>query len=116
VSSIKVWKIPSPSSPSSLDENQAHIASEIGKDIPSSDETYPHQSTISSPENGENRAQNGAGEDSEGSEDIIPTLLENDHKTIYRLGHSDEFACPNCKKQGDRWFMEQHECRRGNGN
>jgi hypothetical protein len=69
---------------------------------------------ISSPENGENRAQNVTSEGSEGSEDIGRTLGTHDPITIYRLGKSDTFACQNCKKQGDRWFMGQHECR-GNG-
>ena len=30
--------------------------------------------------------------------------------TIYRLGHSDTFACKNCKQKGDRWFMQKHLC------
>jgi hypothetical protein len=33
-------------------------------------------------------------------------------KTIYRLGHSDTFACHNCKKTGDIWYMETHDCSR----
>ena len=32
------------------------------------------------------------------------------NKTIYRLGHSDTFACHNCKNKGDKWFMLQHNC------
>ena len=28
--------------------------------------------------------------------------------TIYRLGHSDIFACNNCKQRGDKWYMRQH--------
>jgi hypothetical protein len=31
-------------------------------------------------------------------------------KTIYRLGHSDMFACHNCKNKGDKWFMRVHDC------
>lgn len=31
-------------------------------------------------------------------------------KTIYRLGHSDTFACHNCKNKGDKWFMQKHVC------
>jgi hypothetical protein len=30
--------------------------------------------------------------------------------TIYRLGHSDIWACKNCKQKGDKWFMKIHEC------
>ena len=33
-------------------------------------------------------------------------------KTIYRLGHSDTFACHSCEKKGDKWFMQQHDCSR----
>lgn len=32
----------------------------------------------------------------------------------YRLGHSDKFACHNCKQKGDKWLMEGHQCS-GNG-
>jgi hypothetical protein len=28
--------------------------------------------------------------------------------SIYRLGHSDLFACKNCKAKGDKWFMMKH--------
>jgi hypothetical protein len=31
--------------------------------------------------------------------------------TIYRLGHSDTFACKNCKVKGDKFFMESHVCK-----
>jgi hypothetical protein len=31
-------------------------------------------------------------------------------KTIYRLGHSDTFACHSCEKKGDKWFMQQYNC------
>jgi replicative DNA helicase Mcm len=34
--------------------------------------------------------------------------------TTYRLGHSDTFACNNCRQRGDRWYMQQHICH-GNG-
>lgn len=29
-------------------------------------------------------------------------------KSIYRLGHSDLFACENCSKRGDIWEMKRH--------
>lgn len=32
-------------------------------------------------------------------------------KTIYRLGHSDTWACRNCKQKGDIHYMKQHNCR-----
>ena len=31
--------------------------------------------------------------------------------TIYRLGHSDNFGCKNCKIKGDKFFMDAHLCR-----
>jgi hypothetical protein len=74
VSSVKIWKIPSPSSPSSPAQNQARNRPINGEDISESEDTQPHQNTISSPENWENRAQNGASEGSEGSEDIFRNL------------------------------------------
>jgi hypothetical protein len=35
--------------------------------------------------------------------------------SIYRLGHSDLFACKNCNVKGDKWFMMKHPqyCRGG---
>jgi hypothetical protein len=32
-------------------------------------------------------------------------------ESIYRLGHSDNWACKNCILKGDKWFMQQHPCR-----
>jgi hypothetical protein len=32
-------------------------------------------------------------------------------KSIYRLGHSDTWACKNCRQKGDKWYMRQHLCR-----
>jgi hypothetical protein len=40
----------------------------------------------------------------EDSSTIIP-------KSIYRLGHSDTWACHNCKLRGDKWFMQKHDCK-----
>jgi hypothetical protein len=117
VSSVKVWKIPSPSSRSSLDQYQARDGAQNGEDTSGREDTYPHQDTIPSPENGQNRAQNNGGEGSEGSEGIYRTFTgatTNSPSPIYRLGQSDTFACHNCKQKGDKWFMGQHECS-GNG-
>lgn len=43
----------------------------------------------------------------------VPTFPKDLAKpnTIYRLGHSDDFACKNCKIRGDRFFMAEHACR-----
>jgi hypothetical protein len=32
-------------------------------------------------------------------------------QNIYRLGHSDSWACKYCKLKGDKWFMGQHTCK-----
>jgi hypothetical protein len=32
-------------------------------------------------------------------------------KSTYRLGHSDIFACNNCRLRGDKWFMQGHPCK-----
>jgi hypothetical protein len=32
-------------------------------------------------------------------------------KSIFRLGHSDMWACKNCRQRGDKWFMQKHLCR-----
>jgi hypothetical protein len=41
---------------------------------------------------------------------IFPKDLDKPN-TIYRLGHSDNFACKNCKVRGDKFFMEAHVCK-----
>ena len=94
VSSINIWKIPSPSSPSSPDQNQARNEAQNGEDISSGEYTYPHQDTISSPEKGENRAQNGGSEGSEGSEDIFRTK-GGDPSFQYTCYHCDDFQTNN---------------------
>jgi hypothetical protein len=38
------------------------------------------------------------------------TERENAMQTIYRLGHSDKFACQKCKMRGDIHEMKVHEC------
>jgi hypothetical protein len=46
VSSVKIWKISSPSSPSSPDKNQAQNEIQNGEDTFDSEDTYPHQKTV----------------------------------------------------------------------
>jgi hypothetical protein len=106
---MEIRKISSPSSPSSLKENHAQNEAEKGKnseDISCSEDMYLNQDSISSPKMLEFRAQNLGSEDSEGSEDISPTLPED----IYRLGSSDTWGCHDCRIKGDKWFMIQHNC------
>ena len=31
--------------------------------------------------------------------------------SIYRIDHTDNWACHNCRQKGDKWFMEQHICK-----
>jgi hypothetical protein len=80
----------------------------------------------------ENQAQKSGIGGTGGSGGILPTLIggqqkkkanetENDSlpsssssvesNPIYRLGHSDTWACHNCKQKGDKWFMQKHMCR-----
>lgn len=33
------------------------------------------------------------------------------NSNIFRLGHSDIWACKNCALKDDIWFMEQHRCK-----
>jgi hypothetical protein len=33
------------------------------------------------------------------------------NQNIYRIGHSDKWACKNCKIVDDIWFMQVHNCR-----
>jgi hypothetical protein len=70
-SSVKIWKISSPSSPSSPDLNQARNQDQNSEDTLESEDLYPHQTEIPSPENSENRAQKSGSEGSEGSEGIF---------------------------------------------
>jgi hypothetical protein len=109
VSVMKIRPISSLSSLSSPNGNQARNEGETSEDTLGSEDTYLHQDTISSPEKRQNRAQNGGSEGSEGSEDIYPISLEHG-TTIYRRGHSDTFACQNCRQRGDKWFMREHIC------
>jgi hypothetical protein len=46
-------------------------------------------------------------------DNIIATIDEDKFQkqnvqTIYRVGHTDNFACNNCKMIGDRFFMKVH--------
>jgi hypothetical protein len=64
--------------------------------------------------------QSSSSSDSVCQESKAPTeaMSSNLSKTIYRLGHSDIFACKNCKLSGDIWFMQKHICsmsKKGNG-
>jgi hypothetical protein len=32
-------------------------------------------------------------------------------QSIYRLGHSDKWACKNCNLRDDKWGMIKHSCK-----
>jgi len=80
--------------------------------------------------NSENHAQNSDSGGFGDSGGILPTPVETQQGTkanesgsssspvesnsIYRLGHSDIFACYNCRQRGDKWFMRKHLCTGGN--
>lgn len=55
---------------------------------------------------------NGTLESSIGDSDFDDETVIPD--SIYRLGHSDTWACHNCNTKGDVWFMIKHPgyCRR----
>ena len=41
-----------------------------------------------------------------------PSTVTAAAKTIYRIHpHSDIFACENCRRKGDKWDMQVHQCR-----
>lgn len=44
--------------------------------------------------------------------DGLPSSSSGELNSIFRLGHSDIFACHNCRQNGDRWFMQKHLCRK----
>jgi hypothetical protein len=105
VSSVKIWKIPSPSSPSSPDLNQARNHDKNGEDTFDGEDTYPHQTQIPSLENGENRAQKSSSEGSEGSEDIF-CIEEDSH--VYSCYHNYCNFHTNDEKDYHRHAAQKH--------
>ena len=55
---------------------------------------------------------NKKGKDNETGDDSLPSSSSS--SPIYRLGHSDTYACHNCKQKGDKWFMQKHWCKGAN--
>ena len=49
--------------------------------------------------------------DAQAEKDGLPSSSSGESNSIYRLGHSDTFACHYCKQRGDKWFMQKHVCR-----
>ena len=106
---IEIRKI-SPEHPvSTKDPNQARLQLENSGDITGDTQTISPD--ISPEENSQNHAQNSSSGDSGYTGDIIHTSPSPSPSTIYRLGHSDTFACEKCNLKSDIWFMGQHICR-----
>ena len=42
--------------------------------------------------------------------DITNTTAIATNNTIYRLGHTDSWACKNCKIKDDKHFIQIHDC------
>jgi hypothetical protein len=57
----------------------------------------------------ENHSQNSGTGDSYNTYDTIHTSYY--PSSIHRLGHSDTWGCKNCNQRGDKWYMQQHDCR-----
>jgi hypothetical protein len=111
---IEIRKI-SPEHPvSPEDPNQAQLQLENSGDIAGDIQTISPD--ISPAANSQNHAQNSSSGDTGDSGDIIHTIQsdkqEDDRsKRVYRLGHSDTWACKDCKQKGDIHYMKQHNCR-----
>jgi hypothetical protein len=104
---IEIRKI-SPECPvSPEDPNQAQLQLENPGDIAGDNNSISLD--ISPVANSQNHAQNSSSGDTGYTGDIIHTSSYS--LPIYRLGHSDTFACENCNLKGDIWFMEQHICK-----
>jgi hypothetical protein len=42
-----------------------------------------------------------------------PSQPSHTFPNIHRLGNTDQFGCTDCNLRGDKWFMQEHKCRRG---
>ena len=111
-------------------ENQAQYQHESSSDANvSTCDIPPDTSKVSyEREAPQNQAQNNPSVDIIDTGHIIPisskhssdnnmTITANEDKiqkqnieNIYRIGHTDIFACKNCKNRGDRFFMLVHAC------
>ena len=105
---IEIRKISPECLVSPKDPNQAQLQLENSGDITGDNNSISPD--ISPAANSQNRAQNSSFGDSGYTGDIIHTSPSSP-SPIYRLGHSDTFACEDCNLKGDIWFMGQHICR-----
>ena len=49
-----------------------------------------------------------------GIEPSQPSQPSHTFPNIHRLGNTDQFGCNDCKQRGDKWFMQEHTCRKSN--
>lgn len=40
------------------------------------------------------------------------SLQQSKKQTIYRIGHTDNYGCQDCRLTDDKFFMKEHSCRR----
>ena len=78
---------------------------------------------ISSEGLAKNHAKNGPSDDTDDTDDTLSTLQGHEpsdknlkesltmSESIYRLGHSDKWACRNCNLRDDKWGMIKHHCK-----
>jgi hypothetical protein len=134
--SIEIRKIPPMSPMPPAEQNHEGKYSKTTGDISSTGDIISPADKIPPVENGQNHAQKSAAGGIGDIGGILPTLMEEQQtktteaytgnecnnslqssssgepNSIYRLGHSDTFACHNCKQKGDKWFMQTHYCKK----
>jgi hypothetical protein len=114
------------------DKNHAQIASDNPNDINEFERSCRSQPEGSFAKTQKNRAQNGGSSDTSDTLHVLEGNPENDIEqssseqqqqqqqipdSIYRLGHSDKWACKNCNLRDDKWCMVKHPqyCRAARG-
>jgi hypothetical protein len=135
---IEIRKIPPMSPMPPVKQNDEGNHSKTVGDILSTGDMMPPADKMPPVQTTENQAQKSQIGDTGGIGGILHTHIEGqqrkaanaeagnesnnslpsysgDSNSIYRLGHSDTFACHNCKQKGDKWFMQKHVCTGGNG-
>jgi hypothetical protein len=101
----------SPDSPDGSIELQGHHKQD--DDVKNEDNDLNNTSTnhvdnTSQIENKQPIASQEPSAPSEPSANDPPAIEQQTPDSIYRIGHSDLFACNNCNVKGDKWFMLTH--------
>jgi hypothetical protein len=106
---MNICKISTESPITPEDSKQARFELEDSGEIKSDVNTI---SPDISPElNAQNQAQNNGFGNTDDTGDIKHTSSSLSSPFIYKIGHSDTWACKNCNQRGDKWFMQKHPCR-----